>query len=280
MRVALVGCGFFARHQLEAWLGLPGVRVVAVCDAVLERAQDFAARAGAQAFTDARTMLETVAVDVVDIAAPPAAHRALVELAAEFGRDAICQKPLADSLEDARAMVQTCANAGVRLTVHENFRFQSALRTLHTARGALGRVHYARIAFRCPYDVYANQPYLATTPRFVLMDVGVHLLDLARFYLGEVTDLHAHLTRVNPRINGEDHAVLLLTHANGACSVVEISYASALEVDAFPTTEVWLEGATGSARVTNLYGADARPSTQRLTVCTLETAWVSQRHRN
>jgi predicted dehydrogenase len=182
----------------------------------------------------------------VDIVTPPSAHRILVEQAAAQGVHVICQKPLAPSLEDARAMVRACREAGVRFMVHENFRWQRPMRELKRRAEGLGRLFFGRISFRSAHDVYRDQPYLAQDPRFILLDLGVHLLDLARFFFGEFAGLSCQTARVNPHIRGEDVATVLLRGREGAACVVELSYASRLEEELFPQTLVHLEGERGS----------------------------------
>jgi predicted dehydrogenase len=248
LKGAVIGCGFFARNHLNAWAETPGVLLAAVCDQDGARAREAAALTGAgRCYTDAAEMLSTEALDFVDVVTQPASHRSLVELAAAHRVHAVCQKPLAPSLEDARAMVGACRAAGVRFMVHENFRWQAPMRALKEAAAGIGDLFFGRIVFRSAHDCYSKQPYLATDPRFIIYDLGVHLLDLARFFLGEVEALCCHARRVNPRIRAEDAATMLLRMRSGATAVVEMSYASKLEVETFPQTLVHLEGTRGSA---------------------------------
>ena len=116
-------------------------------------------------------------------------------------------------------MVAACEAAGVRFMVHENFRWQTPMRALKAAAAEIGKLFFARITWRSAEDVYKNQPYLATDSRFIVYDLGVHLLDLARFYLGEAEALHCLTQRVNPRIRAEDVATILLRMAGGAACV-------------------------------------------------------------
>ena len=83
-------------------------------------------------------------------------------------------------------MVEACRNAGVPLMVHENFRFQSPLLEVRRIlqAGTLGELTWGRINWRTGYDIYAGQPYLAAEERFILLDIGVHVLDLARVLWG------------------------------------------------------------------------------------------------
>jgi predicted dehydrogenase len=248
LRGTLIGCGYFARNHLHGWGEVEGARIVAVCDLDLARARTYAAEFNIpRAYADAEEMLRAEQPDFVDIVTQPAAHRPLVELAARHGVHVICQKPLAPSLDDARAMVEACRTAGVQFMVHENFRWQTPMRALKEAAAEAGPLFFGRITFRSAVDVYANQPYLATDPRFIIYDLGVHLLDLARFFMGEAAQVYCHIQRINPRIRGEDVATIMLTMRSGATCLVDMSFASRLAEELFPQTLVHLEGVDGSA---------------------------------
>lgn len=248
LRGALIGCGYFARNHLHGWGEVQGARIVAVCDLDLARARAYAVEFGVpRAYGNAEEMLQIERPDFVDIVTQPAAHRPLAELAARCGCHVICQKPLAPSMDDARAMVETCRTAGVQFMVHENFRWQTPMRALKQAAAGLGPLFFGRITFRSAVDVYANQPYLATDPRFIIYDLGVHLLDLARFFMGEAAQMYCQVQRINPHIRGEDVATIMLLMASGATCIVDMSFASRLEQELFPQTLVHLEGTAGSA---------------------------------
>ena len=247
-RGALVGCGFFAQNHLHAWGMIEGADIVAVCDVDESRAKAYAEKFGiAKAYVDAEMMLETETPDFIDVATQPHTHLELTQRVAKHGVNIICQKPLAPSLEEAKRIVDACQN--VTFMVHENFRWQRPMLELKRAAAHLGDLFFGRVHFRSAYDVYANQPYLATDERFILYDLGVHLFDLARFFFGEADTLTCHTQRVNPDIVAEDVATALLKMRSGAHVVVDMSYASRLEREAFPQTLVELEGAKGSAKL-------------------------------
>lgn len=248
-RACLIGCGFFAANHLHAWRDIAEVELVGVCDLDAAKAEAAAARFGSPRwFTDAEAMLGKLRPDFVDIVTTMPSHRALVELAARHRVPTIVQKPLAPTLADGVAMVEACERAGVPLMVHENFRFQSPMRQVKRVleAGTIGEVTWARLSWRTGYDVYAGQPYLATEQRFILLDLGIHVLDLARFLLGEVSRLACETQSVRPGIAGEDMATLLLRHASGAVSVVDCTYQAKRDPDPFPETLLEIEGTSGS----------------------------------
>jgi len=255
LRVGVIGCGFFAQNQLNAWAEIDGVEIAAVCDRQRDKAEAAAARFGGAVHTDAQAMLAGERLDFVDIATTVESHRALVELAARHGLAAICQKPFAETLEDGEAMVEACRAAGVPLMVHENFRWQRPMREAKRLleEGAIGAPFYADINFRHRFDVYARQPYLAEVERLSIMDVGLHLFDLARFFLGEVTSLHCRTQRLNPRVRGEDSFFTSFRHASGAVSACTSSFYSLRHPDPFPQTLGRIEGSDGSIDILQDY---------------------------
>jgi D-apiose dehydrogenase len=256
LRGALIGCGFFSVNHMHGWAGAVGAEIVAICDSNAVRLNSVGEQFGIAArFSDARDMLLSVKPDFVDIATTVASHRALVELAAELRIPVICQKPFAENIADAKAMVDVCARAGVPLMVHENFRWQSPLLKAKQIldSGVIGAPFWGRFSFRSAYDVFSGQPYLAEGNRFIVEDLGIHILDVARFMLGDVMHVSARTARINPKIKGEDVATALLDHGNHVTSIVDCSYASLCEVEAFPETVIEIDGALGSLRLSKGY---------------------------
>ena len=253
---ALIGCGFFAINQMHAWNDVLGAKIVAICDRDPERLKIVGDQFGIERrYTDAQALFADGGIDFVDIATTVSSHRALVELAAAHKVPAICQKPFAKTLDDAKAMVKICDEAGIPLMVHENFRWQTPIQAVRKAldSGAIGTPFWGRFSFRSGFDVFSGQPYLAEGERFIIEDLGIHTLDIARFILGDVTSLVARTKRVNPKIKGEDVATILMDHENGATSIVDVSYATKLETDPFPETLIELDGEKGSIRLYHGY---------------------------
>jgi predicted dehydrogenase len=253
---ALIGCGFFAVNQMHAWRDVEGAGIVAICDRDPERLRIVGDAFGiARRYSDAERMFADGGFDFVDIATTVGSHRALVESAAAHGVPVICQKPFAPTLADAKAMVAACQAAGVPLMIHENFRWQTPIQAVRKAldAGEIGMPFWGRFSFRSGYDVFSGQPYLAEGERFIIEDLGIHTLDIARYILGDVTSLTARTRRVNPKIRGEDVATMLLDHESGATAIVDVSYASKQSVEPFPETLIDIDGTEGSLRLSQGY---------------------------
>jgi predicted dehydrogenase len=257
MRGALIGAGFFARNHMQAWrdLACEGARIAGVCDLDSARAQAMAAEFGAKAFTDPASMLDALAPAFVDIATTPPSHRALVELCAPRTLLVICQKPIAETHADATAMVAACEQAGVPFLIHENFRWQRPFMRMQELlrQGAIGTPRFLHLSFRHRWDVYAGQPYLATVPRLAIMDMGVHLFDLLRLFLGEAEAITCEVQRRNPEVAGEDGFTALTRHPNGAVGVTDCSFHTLRRPEPFPQTVARLEGDGGTLELLEDY---------------------------
>jgi predicted dehydrogenase len=248
--IGLIGCGFFAQNHLHAWSDLKaeGADLVAVCDIDPVKAKAAGEKFGARAYTDPAEMLAKEQLGLVDITTGQSAHLPMVELTVGKRIPTIVQKPFGQNLDEVRRMVQLSRDTGTFLAVHENFRFQHPQLKIAEiiASGDIGKVTWGRVSFRTGYDIYAGQPYLAKQERFVLVDLGVHVLDVARVLLGEVEHLTAELQRRKPDAIGEDTATMLLRHTSGAVSMVECTYGSRRIPDSFPETLVEIEGDKGA----------------------------------
>jgi D-apiose dehydrogenase len=285
LRGGVIGCGFFAINHLHGWRDARGAEIVAICDASVERLKIAGDQFGISArYADAVEMLRSEKLDFVDIATTAPTHRALCELAASQGVHVICQKPFAPTLEDAKAIVAACDKAGVVLMVHENFRWQSPIQKVKAIlqSGEIGEAFFARVSFRSVYDVFTGQPYLAEGERFIVDDLGIHILDIARFLMGDVHNVSARIKRVNPKIKGEDVATALLDHGDGMTSVVDCSYASVLEKELFPQTLIEIDGAEGSLRLTADYklAVTVGTTTRHVDVAPPLLSWASRPWHN
>jgi len=249
LRVAILGCGFWSRFQIPAWLELPNVRCLAVCDWSAERAEATARRFQIPRFYgDASDLMANEKADVVDIITSPDTHRDLVLLAASHRTPVICQKPMAGDFATAKEMVRVCRDAGIPFFVHENWRWQRPIRRLKGVleSGEIGRPFRARIDFNTSFPVFKNQPFLRELDELIVMDLGSHILDVARFLFGEAQSVYCLLERIHPDIRGEDVATILLRMRDGTSVACNLSFASRSEIERFPETYFFVEAEHGS----------------------------------
>jgi predicted dehydrogenase len=228
LRGVTIGAGYFARFHHDAWPRIAGVEIAACCDLDAERARAAAAAVGAPcAHTDYRAMLDRERPDFVDVITPPATHLEICREAAARGIHVSCQKPLAPTSDEARALVDCFEGSRARLMVHENFRFQPWHREIKRLldAGAIGaRLHGLTFRSRpgdgSGDDAYlSRQPYFRGMERFLIHETGIHFIDTFRFLGGEVRRVWCHLRRLNPVIAGEDCGLIFLEFESGAAGV-------------------------------------------------------------
>ena len=229
LSVAIAGLGYFSRFHQDAWSRCSDVRVIAVAD------QDPSKREAALrlfpdavAYDDAEAMLAAARPDLVDLVTPPASHLRLVEAAAARRIAVVCQKPLAPDWDTAVALVEAAERAGITLAVHENFRFMPWFREARdlVLAGRIGTPLHVSFRLRPGdgqgSDAYlARQPYFQSMPRFLIHETGIHLIDVFRFLLGEISGVFARLKRFNPAIAGEDAGIVVFDFQSGATGLFD-----------------------------------------------------------
>jgi predicted dehydrogenase len=255
---ALIGCGYVSRFHLEAWKDVPGARLTALCDLEPDRLE----RAGAshpeaRRFRDAEAMFEDGPLDFVEICTRPESHRELVEVAARHGAHVLCQKPAAVVRSDLRAMIEACDSAGVRLMIHENWRFRPWYRALRAEidAGMIGRPIRLRIAHRDTRalrpDGFADQPYFATMSKLILLEMGCHLVDTARYLIGEIQTVSATTARFGKDHRGEDVATLSVYFAGGVLGLLDMSWCAPADLarPEWALNETFVEGSAGALKL-------------------------------
>lgn len=257
LKGVLMGAGFFAAFQAEAWSRIPGVRIAGVADLDLERARAFAARWGIpHIYGDAAEALAVERPDFIDIATGPEAHLPLTRMAAEAGVPVICQKPMAPSYAESVAMVEACEAAGVRLLMHENWRWQPWYREIRrlAEAGAFGRVFHLGFRMRTGDgrgpEPYQLQPYFRRMPRLLIAETLVHFLDTYRYLAGEIRSIWCRTARINPVILGEDSVLIEVEFENGSRGLVDANRISGPNPPPVAFGEFRVEGDEGMIRMT------------------------------
>ena len=251
LRGLFIGAGFFSRNHLHAWAEVEGAEIAAICDRDPARAEAAAKEFGIAEWVTDAAVLQSGRFDFVDICTTMETHEALVGLAVGAGVPVIVQKPFAPDIATCLRIEAAARRAGVPVMLHENFRFQKIFRRLREILGSgeIGEVTFGRLNWRNDIDVYTNQPYLLQTERFMIMDVGIHMLDLARFLLGDAHAVSCFNQSVKEGLAGEDAATMLLRHENKAVSVIDVSYATHKTPNSFPQTLGEIEGRLGTVQI-------------------------------
>jgi predicted dehydrogenase len=249
LRGAVIGAGFWSNYQIAAWKEISEVELVAIYNRTIKKAEVVAQKFDIpKVYNSIEELIGKEELDFVDIITDVNTHSLFTRKAAEKGISVICQKPMASSRKEARAMISICEDNHVNLFIHENFRWQAPIRALKKALQSevTGKPFKARVSFCSAFPVYSNQPFLKEQEHFIISDVGSHVLDICRFLFGEVKSLYCLTQQIKPDICGEDVANMLLEMKSGVQCFVEISYASILEKESFPQTLALIECEKGT----------------------------------
>jgi len=231
--VGLIGCGNIgAGGHLPAYAHIPEAELVAVCDAVESLAHTAAARSGAKAYTDYRQLLEREDINMVDICLPTYLHAPIAIAAMEAGKHVLCEKPIAHSSEAADAMIEAARKAGVKLMIGQVRRFDHRYTSIKAQidAGKVGKPVFIRRAERqflpFPPDAWQWDPAQGGG---VILDIGVHVTDLFRWYFGqEAVEVYAIARSVREaarEAGSYDHAFITCKFDGGGVGFAEMSWA-------------------------------------------------------
>ena len=222
IRVGLVGAGFMAETHLEAYRNGDDATVAAVASP--NTADSFVAEQGidAETYADVGAMLDNGNVDAIDVCSPTPTHRRYVEAALERELPVLCEKPIAGTLADARAMARAADEAEVPLMIGHVLRFFPQYRTARESvqSGDIGAPGVARARRLSPFPEWGHGDWYRTGSGGPLVDLAIHDFDFLRWTFGEVERAFARST------DAEDpHVHAVLRFENGAVGHVEGSWA-------------------------------------------------------
>ncbi|MCC6804707.1 MAG: Gfo/Idh/MocA family oxidoreductase [Anaerolineae bacterium] len=254
LRVGVVGLGGAGETHVKAYLQQPGVEVVAAADPAEARLGQIAASYNIKhQFTDYHDLTARDDIDIISVATPNYFHAPVAIAALENGKHVLCEKPLARSGEEAGAMVRAATAAGRVLDVAFNHRQRGDVQVLknYINSGGLGRVYYAKASWMRRAGIpgmggwFTNRELAGGGP---MIDLGVHILDMALYLLGEPQVLSvsaATYAELGPRGRGgsagrgdtqtligaggyevEDLATAFVRIAGGTTLLVETSWAA------------------------------------------------------
>ena len=178
---------------------LPRLKLVSVCTTNVRSAQSAAHDGGFEGWTTSlEALLSREDVDVVDVCAPNFGHREIILAALRAGKNVIVDKPLARNAIEAQEIAEVTASSKARLGMVFNYRFVPALMLAHKmiADGSLGAIYhfhfdYLHSGYQNPNRPMSWRLRRAQSGGGALVDLGSHIIDLARYLLGEFADLNA-----------------------------------------------------------------------------------------
>jgi predicted dehydrogenase len=234
IKIALLGCGRIAKRHSDLLGGghINGAELVGVCDVIRDRADALSERFGVRAFYDLAQLLEQREVDVVSVLTPSGLHSAHAIAIAKAGKHVVVEKPMALRLQDADDMIRACDQAGVKLFVVKQNRFNVPVVKAREAldAGRFGRLILGTVRVRwCRDQAYYDQDSWRGTWAYdggVLSNQASHHVDMLEWFFGEVISVHARAVTALAKIETEDTAVATLKFRNGALGIIEATTAA------------------------------------------------------
>jgi predicted dehydrogenase len=248
VNVALIGYAFMGRAHSNAYRQVvpffsPRLtpRMKVLCGRTPRKLATAARELGwEETATDWREVVARPDIDLVDIATPGDLHAEIAVAAARAGKAVLCEKPLANSVKDAEQMLAAARTAGVPHMICHNYRRVPAVVLAEhlIAAGDLGEVRHFRGTYLQDWITDPSFPLVwrldkARAGSGALGDIGAHVIDLARFLVGEIVEVAGDLrtfirerplpdrTRRKGRVTVDDAAVAIARFANGAMGTIE-----------------------------------------------------------
>jgi predicted dehydrogenase len=249
IRIALLGTKFMGRTHSNAFSRVtqffnpkaqPVMAVVCGRDPVAT--QDLANRFGwHEASTDWKSVVNRPDIDLVDVSTTGNAHMPMVLEAAKAGKHILCEKPLANTLAEARTMLKAVKKAKVLHMVGFNYRFVPAISLARRMikAGKLGRIHHWRAHYLQDWIVDPKFPFVWRLDKKqagsgALGDIAAHSIDLSRYLIGEIDEVVGMTktfinkrkvpgTKKTAKVTVDDAAAFMVRFKNGAMGTFEAS---------------------------------------------------------
>lgn len=258
LKIAVIGVGGIAQKaHLPGYARMDNVELVAFCDIREERAKEVAEKYGVkQVYTDYRDVLNIEGLDAVDICTPNYMHSVIAVAALEKGINVFCEKPDAVNVEEAQKMKAAAEKSGKTLMVMRNNRYRATSSYLkkYIEEGKMGDIYAARCGWVRRRGIPGRGGWFTTKEQSgggPLIDLGVHMIDLAIWLMGNPRPVAVSGCTYNKFANSEDLAdskearfgdrdangifdvedlaMGFIRFDNGACMQIEFSWASNIE---------------------------------------------------
>ncbi|MBD5780680.1 Gfo/Idh/MocA family oxidoreductase [Pelagicoccus sp. NFK12] len=291
VKLAVIGTGGMAHHQVESFSKIENCKVVAACDVDEKRVSDFAKKFGIDAtYTDVDRLLAEVECDAVTIVVPDAYHHPLTLKAIEAGKHVLCEKPLALNAKDALEMSEAAKAAGVINMVNFSYRNSSAIQMASklARSGELGTIRHVHAYYLQSWLAQDEWNFWETSPQWlwrlstkagsmgVLGDIGVHILDFAGMPVGDYRSVNCKLKTFDKgdgnkmggyELDANDSAIITAEFANGALGTIHTTrwaqpHLNSLKLNVYgdkASIEIDLDESYSTLKISRILGRKAMP---------------------
>lgn len=230
MRFGVVGIGNVGQIRVKALRNAADCELVALADADIERARAATPSSGVEVFHDYQDMLSSDRVEAVIVSTPPHFHEEMVIAALQAGKHVLCEKPLSNTVDGCRRMVEFSRRTGKTLATGFNHRFFPAVQFVKRAldSGVIGELDHVRSFAGHPGLSEFQAPWMydkEVVGGGALMDVGIHMIDLTRYLLGEIDQVFGVATGNVWKVDhSEDNGFALMRNAQGRTASLQATW--------------------------------------------------------
>lgn len=259
LKWGVAGCGSFAETAfIPALHLLPKSKLVSLYSSDISRARFMAEKFSAQgAYNDFSQFLQSD-IDCIYIASANCNHYQQVLQAARAGKHILCEKPLALTSEEAEEMVRVCNENNVKLAVNYVYRFHPLVTKAHEIinKGMLGKLVTINASFNVDYAPNDNFRFRKDlSGGGALRDIGTHMIDLLRYFGGEITCIKGFTDNIIYKSEVDDFAAAIVRFENGHYGHFNVSFNAKKGIN-----RVEILGYNGSMVIENLVGKRNAPA--------------------
>ena len=235
LKVASIGMGWWSDVLADAIKRSGKLEIVACYTRSEEKRQAFAKKYGCRAAPSYETILEDRSIEAIVNTTPNNVHAETTRQAAAAGKHVFLDKPIANSVADARALTEACRKADVVLALGYQRRKESHFRWVRREidEGRFGKLVNAEANISRDrlgqFDLTSWRYTAAGMPGGVMLQIGIHYTDVLEYLMGPIKAVRGSLAQLVLPGDNPDVASLVLEHENGALSTLNASYASASE---------------------------------------------------
>lgn len=230
IRFGLIGAGVIGRLRAAAISNVSDARLVAVFDVNHAAGRELAKDHDAEPATSVERLVERSDIEAVIVSSPPQFHEDQVLAALEAGKHVLCEKPLSNSLESCATLVRTAAAGNRVLTTGFNHRFFPAIKYMRETidQGLIGDLDHIRAFAGHPGLSEFREPWeydRSIVGGGALMDVGIHMIDLTHYLLGDAVEVFGKSSGDVWNLDGsEDNAFALIRNRAGRYASLQATW--------------------------------------------------------
>jgi predicted dehydrogenase len=268
LKVGIIGLGGIANLHAEGWKESEHAKLVMGCDVNPELFRRWKKDHGIKKLvTDYRELIENPELDIIDVCSPNKFHAEHTIAALNAGKHVLCEKPLATTTEEILQMIKARDDSSKLLMTGHHFRFSGTARALKAEidSGALGEIYHVRAWWLRRSGVPVRPSFIYKSQAFagVGIDLGVHVLDLATWFMGnpqpvavsgvariELARQHGAFSKwggdIPPGIDVDEFSSAFIRFDNSASMIIEVSWMLHHGMDD-DDVQTWLYGTKAGA---------------------------------